>query len=366
MATKISGNILVINPGSTSTKISLFDNEKEVFTENIAHKIEELSRYHRATDQDLYRMELVIRVLRVRKVDISRVKAVVGRGGLICPVQGGTYTVNDQMIADLRKGVMGDHPSNCGGLMAYAISRSLGCEAFIVDPVVVDEMEPIAKISGMPLIKRKSIFHALNQRATAHEIAERLKKPYTDLNIIVAHMGGGISVGIHVRGRVVDVNNALDGDGPFSAERTGSIPVGDLIRVCYSGEYTHEEMEKLIKGHGGMVAYLGTQDLRAVENEIKKGKEETRLQARLVFEAMAYQVSKEIGALATVVGGKVDAITLTGGMAKSKQFVQLIRNRVEFIAPVIIIPGEQEMRALAMGALRVLKRQEKAKIYHHH
>lgn len=362
MEVKIVGNILAINPGSTSTKISLFNNDQEVFTEIIGHKIEELSRYHRATDQDLYRMELVIRVLRDKNVDLYKIKAVVGRGGLIYPVPGGTFLVNDQMIADLRKGVMGDHPSNCGGLIAYAISRSLGCEAFIVDPVVVDEMEPIAKISGMPLIKRKSIFHALNQRATAREVAARLNKPYEELNIIVAHMGGGITVGIHKKGRVVDVNNGLDGDGPFSAERTGGIPVGDLVRVCYSGEYTQDEMHKLIKGHGGMVAYLGTQDLRVVEDQIKKGKEE----AKLVYDAMIYQIAKEIGAIATVVNGKVDAITLTGGMAKSKQFVKMIKARVEFIAPVIIIPGEQEMRALAMGALRVLKHQEKAKIYRHH
>jgi butyrate kinase len=362
MEVKISGNILAINPGSTSTKISLFNDEQEVFTENIGHKIEELSRYHRATDQDLYRMELVIRVLREKNVDVNKIKAVVGRGGLIYPVPGGTFAVNDQMIADLRKGVMGDHPSNCGGLIAYAISRSLACEAFIVDPVVVDEMEPVAKISGMPLIKRKSIFHALNQRATAREVAARLNKPYEQLNIIVAHMGGGITVGIHVKGRVVDVNNGLDGDGPFSAERTGGIPVGDLVRVCYSGEYTQDEMQKLIKGHGGMVAYLGTQDLRAVEDQIKKGKEE----ARLVYEAMVYQIAKEIGSLATVVNGKVDAITLTGGMARSKQFVKQVKSRVEFIAPVIVIPGEQEMRALAMGALRVLRHQEKVKIYRHH
>ena len=362
MEEKMRGNVLAINPGSTSTKVSLFNDEQEVFTENITHKIEELSRYHRATDQDLYRMELVVRILREKEVDLFRIKAVVGRGGLIYPVHGGTYLVNDQMIADLRKGVMGDHPSNCGGLIAYAISRSLGCEAYIVDPVVVDEMEPIAKVSGMPLIKRKSIFHALNQRAIARDIANNLKKPYEELNIIVAHLGGGISVGIHVRGRVVDVNNALDGDGPFSAERCGSVPVGDLIQVCYSGEYTMDEMKKLIQGHGGMVAYLGTQDMRTVEAEIEKGKSEPKL----VYEAMAYQVAKEIGALATVVNGKVDAIAITGGMANSKNFVKIIKDRVGFIAPVHVVPGEQEMRALAMGALRVLRHEEKVKIYRHH
>jgi len=354
-------NILVINPGSTSTKIALFNEENEVLNETIGHRIEDLSRFNKASDQDLYRMEIIVRVLRERRVDFTRIQAVVGRGGLIRPIEGGTYTVNDQMVADLKRGVMGDHPSNCGGLIAYAISKSLGCEAFIVDPVVVDELEPCARISGMPLIHRKSIFHALNQKAVARDVAKQLNRTYSDVNLVIAHLGGGITVGIHKKGRVVDVNNGLDGDGPFSAERSGGVPVGDLIKACFSGEYNLTEMKKLVKGHGGMVAYLGTQDMRIVEERVLEGDEN----AILVYNAMAYQVSKEIGAMATVVRGEVDAIALTGGMAKSDKFVNLIKEAVSYIAPVYVVPGEEEMRALALGALRVLRKEEEAKKYHH-
>jgi butyrate kinase len=360
MRAKPAGVILAINPGSTSTKISVFNGTDEILTENIQHKIEDLARFNKASDQDLYRMEIIIRFLREKKLDLMVIKAVVGRGGMIRPIQGGTYSVNDQMVADLKHGVMGDHPSNCGGLIAYALSKSLGCEAFIVDPVVVDEMEPIARISGMPLIARKSIFHALNQKAVAREIAEKLNKPYEELNLIIAHLGGGITVGCHSKGRVIDVNNGLDGDGPFSPERCGSVPIGDLIKACFSGDYTLQEMKKLVKGHGGMVAYLGTHDIRQVESEIDKGEEN----ARLIYEAMAYQISKEIGALATVVNGRVDGIILTGGMAHSDRMTSLIKCRISFIGPVFVVPGEQEMRALAMGALRVLAGVEKAKSYH--
>jgi butyrate kinase len=356
----VSANILAVNPGSTSTKISLFNDEEEILTEVIEHKIEDLSRFNRASDQDLYRMEIIIRVLREKNLDFSKIKAVVGRGGLLRPIEGGSYIVNDMMVADLKRGVMGDHPSNCGGLIAYAISKSLACDAYIVDPVVVDEMEPIAKISGMPLIRRKSIFHALNQKAVAREVAKILKKPYSDLNIIVAHLGGGITVGCHKKGRVVDVNNGLDGDGPFSAERSGGVPVGDLVKACFSGEYTHSEMNKLIKGHGGMVAYLGTQDMQIVEKEIERGNKK----AKVIYEAMAYQVSKEIGALATIVNGNVDAIAISGGVANSEKFVNIIKKRVEFIAPIYVFPGEEEMRALAMGAYRVMTGEEEAKTYY--
>ncbi len=354
-------NILVINPGSTSTKIALFADDQEVLNEGIGHRIEDLSRFNKASDQDLYRMEIIVRVLRERGVDFTKIKAVVGRGGLIRPIEGGTYYVNDQMVADLKRGVMGDHPSNCGGLIAYAISKSLGCDAFIVDPVVVDELEPYARVSGMPLIRRKSIFHALNQKAVARDVARQLNKTYQSVNLIIAHMGGGITVGVHKKGRVIDVNNGLDGDGPFSAERSGGVPVGDLIKACFSGEYNLSEMKKLIKGHGGMVAYLGTQDMRIVEERVQEGDEE----ARLIYHTMAYQVSKEIGALSTVVKGEVDAIALTGGMAKSERFVNLIKDAVAFIAPVFIVPGEQEMRALALGALRVMRNEETAQTYQH-
>jgi butyrate kinase len=355
----VNANILVINPGSTSTKISLFKDESELMTETINHKIEDLSRFNKASDQDLYRMEIIVRVLREKNVDISGIKAVVGRGGLVRPIEGGTYTVNDQMMIDLKRGAMGDHPSNCGGLIAHALGKSINCHAFIVDPVVVDEMIPVAKITGMPLINRKSIFHALNQKAVAREVAAQLNKYYTDINVIIAHMGGGITVGCHEKGRVIDVNNGLDGDGPFSAERSGAVPVGDLIKACFSGAYTLSEMKKLVKGHGGIVAYLGTNDMRVVEEKIADGDEK----AKLVYQAMVYQIAKEIGAVSTVVHGKIDAIALTGGMARSEQFVKLIKERVEFISPVYVFPGEQEMRALAMGALRVLRGEEQAKSY---
>jgi butyrate kinase len=354
-----NANILVINPGSTSTKISLFRDEAELMTETINHKIEELSRFNKASDQDLYRMEIIVRVLREKGVNVSGIQAVVGRGGLIRPIEGGTYAVDDQMIIDLKKGIMGDHPSNCGGLIAHALGKSLGCHAFIVDPVVVDEMIATAKISGMPLISRKSIFHALNQKAVAREVAIQLNKSYCEINVIVAHMGGGITVGCHEKGRVIDVNNGLDGDGPFSAERSGAVPVGDLIKACFSGTYTLSEMKKLVKGHGGMVAYLGTNDMRLVEESISEGDEK----AKLIYKAMVYQIAKEIGGLSTVVKGEVDAIALTGGMAWSEKFVNMIKERVEHIGPVYVFPGEQEMRALAMGALRVLRGEENAKSY---
>jgi len=353
-------NILVINPGSTSTKIALFKDENELLTKNISHKIEDLARFNKASDQDLYRMEIIILFLKENNIDITGLKATVGRGGLLRPIEGGTYAVNDEMAADLKKGILGDHPSNCGGLIARAIGDKLGCPSFIVDPVVVDEMKPIARYSGMPLIRRKSIFHALNQKAVAREMAEKLGKKYEDLNIIVAHLGGGITVGIHEGGKVVDVNNGLDGDGPFSPERSGSVPIGDLVKACFSGEYTLTEMKKLIKGHGGMVAYLGTHNMQLIEELRAEGDPK----ATMVYEAMAYQVSKEIGALATVVNGKVDAIVLTGGIAHSVPFTKLIKDRVSFIAPVHLIPGEHEMKALALGALRVLRNEEKAKEYH--
>lgn len=351
--------ILVINPGSTSTKISLFVGEEEIFTENIEHKVEELSRFNKASDQDLYRMELIISYLKKKKVDATKIKAIVGRGGLLKPIEGGTYRVNQSMVADLRKGVQGDHPSNCGGLIAYSIAKNIGCEAFIVDPVVVDELQDLARLSGMPLIQRRSIFHALNQKAVARQAAKSLGKSYSETNLIVAHLGGGITVGAHHHGRVIDVNNGLDGDGPFSPERSGGVPVGDLVRTCFSGEYTYADMKKLITGHGGVVAYLGTNNMKVVEQEVKKGNREFQL----IFEGMAYQVAKEIGACATVLKGKIDAICITGGLANSEMIVRLIKERVEWIAPILLFPGEEEMKALALGALRVLRGEEEAREY---
>ena len=352
-------HLLVINPGSTSTKISIFFGEDEIFTVNIEHKVEELSRFNKASDQDLYRMELILASLKEKMISAAGIKAIVGRGGLLKPIEGGTYRVNQQMVADLRQGVQGDHPSNCGGLIAYAIAKNLGCEAFIVDPVVVDELQDLARLSGMPLIKRRSIFHALNQKAVARQAAKSLGKTYREVNLVVVHLGGGISVGAHQKGRVIDVNNALDGDGPFSPERSGGVPVGDLVKTCFSGEYTYADMKKLIKGHGGVVGYLGTNNMKLVEEEVKKGNKEYQL----IFEGIAYQVSKEIGACCTVLMGQVDAICLTGGLAHSEMMIRLIKERVKWIAPVLIYPGEEEMKALALGALRVLRGEEEALEY---
>ena len=264
-----------------------------------------------------------------------------------------------KMIIDLKKGIQGDHPSNCGGLIAYSISKKLSCEAFIVDPVVVDELDDLARLSGMPLIKRRSIFHALNQKAIARQAAKKLGKSYQESNFIVAHLGGGITVGAHKKGRVIDVNNGLDGEGPYSPERSGGVPVGDLVTACFSGVYTFADAKKLIKGHGGVVAYLGTNDMRLVEEEIKKGNENFKL----VFEGVAYQVAKEIGASAAVLNGEIDAICLTGGLAHSELIVNWIVERINWIAPVLVYAGEEEMHALAMGALRILRAEEEAKEY---
>lgn len=352
-------HILVINPGSTSTKVSLFEGEKEIFAETIEHRLEDLARFNKASDQDLYRMELIIESLHRKKIEAGRIKAIVGRGGLLKPIEGGTYRVNQQMVADLRRGVQGDHPSNCGGLIAYAISKNINCDAFIVDPVVVDELQELARLSGMPLIPRRSIFHALNQKSVARQVAEKLGKKYSDINIIVAHLGGGITVGAHRQGRVIDVNNGLDGDGPYSPERSGDVPVGDLVKACFSGEYTYADMKKLIKGHGGVVAYLGTNDMKLVEKEVMQGNEKYRL----IYEGIAYQVAKAVGSCATVLNGKVHAVCISGGLAYSEILVNWIRERVDWIAPVMIFPGEEEMKALALGALRVLRGEEAAKEY---
>jgi len=352
-------NILVINPGSTSTKIALFEDKREVFSVNIPHSTEELAPFHRITDQYEFRKKIILDELEKRGYDLKKLDAVVGRGGLLKPIESGTYRVNEQMLEDLRKGLQGEHASNLGGILADSIARPLGIPAFIVDPVVVDEMEPVARISGLPQITRRSIFHALNQKCVARTAAEELGRKYEDVNFIVVHMGGGISVGVHRKGRVVDVNNALNGDGPFAPERAGGLPVWDTIEMALSGKYTRDELKKMLAGKGGMVAYLGTNDMREVNRRIEEGDEK----AKLIKEAMAYQVAKEIGADAAVLKGEVDAIVISGGLAYDEEFVNMIRERVGFIARIMVYPGGDEMKALALGALRVLKGEEVAKEY---
>ncbi|WAW14694.1 butyrate kinase [Peptostreptococcus equinus] len=351
--------ILAINPGSTSTKIAVYDNDKEVFETTLRHSSEEIAQFKQISDQFNFRKEVIENEIKSANIELSSLDCVVGRGGLLKPIKGGTYSVTENMLEDLRVGVSGQHASNLGGIIANEFSKELNIPAYIVDPVVVDEMEEIARISGMANIERKSIFHALNQKAIARRYAEEIGKKYTDLNLIVAHMGGGVSVGAHKAGCVVDVANALDGEGPFSPERSGGVPIGQLVEMCYSGKYTIYDIKKLITGAGGLVSYLNTNDARDVEAMIEKGDKK----AELVYSAMAYQIAKEIGACASVLSGKVDAVLLTGGIAYSKSFTKMIEERVSFIGNVKVYPGEDEMIALTLGALRVLKGEEEAQSY---
>ncbi|KUO77304.1 MAG: butyrate kinase [Clostridia bacterium BRH_c25] len=351
--------LLIINPGSTSTKIAIFDNEKSVLEQTLRHTNEELAPYTTIIDQYEFRKNVILDTLNANGINITKLNAVVGRGGLLKPMEGGTYSVNAKMLDDLRNAPMGQHASNLGAIIANEIASQLGIPAFIVDPVVVDEMDEIARFSGMPDVKRICIWHALNQKAVARRAAADLGKKYDELNFIIAHLGGGISVGAHKKGRVIDVNNALNGDGPFSPERTGSLPVSALMKLCFSGKYTIDEMKKKVSGKGGLVAYLGTNDGREVVNMIEAGDKN----AELIYKAMAYQVAKEIGACAAVLEGKVDAVCLTGGLAYDKLLTGWIKEMVEFIGDVRIYPGEDEMIALADGGLRVLRKEENAREY---
>jgi butyrate kinase len=352
--------ILAINPGSTSTKIGVFVDLNPIFLKNIQHDPAELSRFEKITDQFQYRKDIIAQQLNEGAVPESVVKAIVGRGGLLKPIESGVFEVNERMKEDLRNSPMGEHASNLGGLIADAFAQQLdGVKAYIANPVVVDELDDIARISGHPKFSRVSIFHALNQKAVARSHAKFVMRNYEDMNIIVAHLGGGITVGAHRKGRVVDVNNGLDGEGPFSPERSGTLPMGDLVRMCFSGKYSQKEIMKMIKGEGGLVGYLGTNSAYDVEQMVVKGD----AHARLIYEAMAYQVAKEIGAMSTVLKGDVDVILITGGVAHSKWFVNQIIERVHKIAPVHVYPGEDEMKALAMNGMRVLRGETVAKIY---
>lgn len=351
--------LLIINPGSTSTKIAVYDDENIFCEETLRHSSEEISKFDKTYDQYEFRKKLIIDTLNKNNISMASLDGIVGRGGLLKPIEGGTYEVNKGMLEDLKTGYLGEHASNLGGIIASEIGKELGKRAFIVDPVVVDELDEIARISGLKAIERKSIFHALNQKAVAREHGKKLNKNYKDLNLIVAHIGGGVSVGAHKKGRVIDVANALDGEGPFSPERSGSLPVGDMVNLCFSGKYSLEEVKKMLKGNGGLVSYLGTNDGIEVSKRIKNGDK----YAELIYKAMAYQISKEIGASAAVLKGKVDAILITGGIAYDSEFVSWIEERVNFIAKVYSYPGEDELRALAEGGLRVINGEEDAKLY---
>jgi butyrate kinase len=353
--------VLAVNPGSTSTKIAVFDiHSHKLFQKNIKHSAEDLAPFATITEQYEFRKNIILKELEIGEILIDDISIIVGRGGLVKPIPSGMYEVNDALKADLLKGVLGQHASNLGGLIADDIAKSIeGAKAFIADPVVVDEMCDLARISGHPEFQRISIFHALNQKAIAKTHAKAQGNDYNEINLIVAHLGGGISVGAHLKGMVIDVNQALDGDGPFSPERTGSLPVGAVAKMCFSGKYTHDQVKKMITGQGGLVAYLDTNDALEVENRVKAGDEK----ARLFYEAMAYQISKEIGSCAAVLKGEVDGILITGGVAYDKMFVEWIKERVAFIAPVFVYPGEDEMQALAFNGIGFLKGEAEVKIY---
>lgn len=350
---------LIINPGSTSTKLGIFEDENMVMDETLRHSTEEIAQFASIIDQMDFRKKIILDFLKEKNIDVNSFNVIVGRGGLLKPIPGGTYAVTERLADDLKKGVQGQHASNLGGLLAKEIAEQVGVPAYIVDPVVVDELCDIARYSGIPELPRISIFHALNQKAVARRFAKESGKKYEDLNLIVVHLGGGVSVGAHESGRVIDVFNALDGDGAFSPERAGGVPTGGLIRMCFSGNYTEKEVMKKAVGNGGFNAYLGTNDARDVIKRIDEG--DTK--AKEVMDAFIFQISKNIGAEATVLKGKVDQIIITGGIAYNERVTGAIKERVGFIAPVTLYPGEDELLALAQGALRVMNGEEKAKEY---
>ncbi len=351
--------IFVINPGSTSTKIALYKDTDKFKEASVEHKTGELKKYKHIIDQVDFRLKYIFSFLSRENISINSIDAVVGRGGLLKPIPGGTYEVNNIMINELKSKTREEHASNLGAILAKIVAEKASCPAYIVDPVVVDELEDKTRISGLPQIKRRAIWHALNQKAVARKYARDNNKEYEKIKVIVAHLGGGISVGMHNQGKVIDVNNALSGEGPFSPNRSGGVPSIDLLNLCFSGEYSYQELKDKLMGNGGVIAYLKTNSIKEVENRIENGDKK----AQLIFEALIYQVSKEIASLAPAVNGQVEAIILTGGIAYSRKFTEEVKKKVSFIAPVKIYPGADELTALATGAYRVLTGQEKALTY---
>jgi butyrate kinase len=350
--------ILAINPGSTSTKFAVYFSTECILNKTIRHSVDELFGFKEIIDQFDFRKELIIDSIIEEGIDMNSIKIIIGRGGLTYPLESGIYEVNEQMLKQVRTGVLGKHASNLGPLLADCIAIQIpDAKAYIADPVVTDEMDEIARIAGHPGFLRRSIFHALNHKATSRAHARAVGKEYESLNLIVAHLGGGISVGAHRSGRVVDVNNAFDGEGPFSPERSGTLPAGQLIDVCFSGNFTEDMVRRMVVGEGGYVGYLGTNDAREVEKLADSG----NLKAKLIQEALFYQVAKAIGEMAVVLEGNVDAILITGGMAFNTKLESYLNRKTGFIAPLFFYPGEDELAALAMNALRMAKGELKAK-----
>ena len=348
--------ILALNPGATSTKIAVFDGDQVLLKTMVEHQGSSLDGFARVIDQLDYRRDLILSALQEAGIALDELDAVVGRGGLLKPIPGGTYAVNAALLADLGKGR--EHASNLGGVLADSLAGPLGIPAFIVDPVSVDEMEPEARLSGLPELPRNSFSHALNSKAVARRAAKEMGGTYADFNFVVAHLGTGVSITAHRKGRMVDVSGA-DEEGPFSPARAAGLPSMLLAKLCYSGKYTEKQMLDLLVGSGGLYAHLGTRDVREAERRAQDGD----AQAAIVMKAMAYRIAREIGAMAAVLAGRVDRVLITGGIAYSERLVADVSARVAFIAPILVMPGEEELEALAEGALRVLRGEEPAKLY---
>jgi butyrate kinase len=352
--------ILAINPGSTSTKIAIYQNTKPVFLKSIHHDAAEISKFQRVVDQYKFRKEIILKELKDSHIPIDLIEVIVGRGGVIRPIESGVYYINEQMKKDLLEGKLSEHASNLGALIADDLAKDIpNCKAFIADPVVVDELQDVARIAGHPKFRRLSIFHALNQKATARAYARLANRKYEEMNLVIAHMGGGISIGAHRKGRVIDVNQALDGEGPFSPERSGTLPAYALAKLCMDGNHTLAAIRRMITGEGGYMAYMKTNSAYEVELMAQEGDEK----ARILQDAMSYQVGKTIASMCAVLHGEVDAIILTGGISHNPMVVEYIKRMVSFIAPVVIYPGEDEMHALAMNGLMVLKGEIKPREY---
>ena len=355
----MSHRLLIINPGGTSTKVAIFQDESPEFVEVIRHPENQLRSFQRAIDQEAFRRDVILNFLEKKGVELGRLSAVVGRGGALKPLKSGTYQVVPQMLADIRQGyVFADHPSNLGAVLAHDLASQAGIPAYIVDPVSVDEFIPEARISGLPELERESLFHALNLKMICRQAAASLGREYQEINMVTAHLGSGITVSAYRRGRMIDVSHANNG-GPFAPTRAGGLPATGLVKLCYSGKFTEAELLDRMTKRGGLLAYLGTENGDEVERRIQEGDQ----LAKLIYDAMIYQIAKEIGAMAAALKGDVDAVVLTGGLAHSTYLVNSLRERVSFLAPVLVFPGEDEMKALAQGALRVLTGQEQIMDY---
>jgi len=351
--------LLVINPGSTSTKIGVFRDLEEVFSETVAHSAEDLAGYSSVASQYEFRERHIREVLSKRGFDRQSISAVVGRGGLLRPIPGGVYRITESMLRDLRSAEYGEHASNLGAIIAYSLGTEWKVPSFIADPVVVDELSEVARVAGHALFRRVSIFHALNHKAVCRRYAKEKGRKYEEMNLIVAHMGGGVSVGLHQKGRVVDVNQALSGEGPFSPERAGTLPAGDLVKLCFSGKYGEKDVLKMLTGRGGMVSLMGTNDMREVERASRSGDPK----GALYYEAFIYNVGKYIGSLAAAAGGKVDGIILTGGIAHAEAITSGLTRMCGWIAPVVAYPGEGELEALALAGVRALSGEAEVQEY---